>query len=57
MVRKYFLLKTYVACVDLDECQWAACDSNTTCVNLHGSYVCACKAGFPHLNSTNCVPG
>jgi len=40
-------------CVDVDECSggvnnqsWHNCDVNATCANTHGSFTCACNAGY-----------
>ena len=43
----------YVYClfpIDIDECTegTASCDSNSTCINTVGSYMCQCKEGFIH---------
>ena len=40
---------------ELNECSARvhSCHSNATCENTHGSYSCACKAGF-NGNGTHC---
>ncbi|XP_043926817.1 fibrillin-2-like [Protopterus annectens] len=33
-------------CNDINECAYANCSSNATCINTPGSYTCACAVGF-----------
>lgn len=39
---------------DVDECLTVHCPANSQCVNLPGSYLCSCDAGFFMSNQT-CV--
>ena len=32
--------------VDVDECLFQPCDSNATCFNTIGSFICTCDEGF-----------
>ena len=34
--------------IDIDECEvdMTYCDSNATCTNNNGSFICACKEGY-----------
>ena len=34
------------ACIDMDECLADPCDTNATCMNTIGSFVCTCNDHF-----------
>ena len=37
----------YFLCfLEIDECLIDPCDSNATCTNTNGSYICECNTGF-----------
>ena len=35
---------------DIDECAGSPCKNGAKCVNILGSYLCSCKAGFTGRN-------
>ena len=45
---------TYSSITEIDECLDDPCDSNATCTNTDGSYICECNTGFTG-NGTNCT--
>uniref|UniRef100_A0A1I8I5M9 SUEL-type lectin domain-containing protein n=1 Tax=Macrostomum lignano TaxID=282301 RepID=A0A1I8I5M9_9PLAT len=44
-------------CIDVNECaaKVPPCHSDSTCVNLPGSFICLCREGFRHDRSRGCV--
>ena len=44
--KSYFLLPIPSPFPEIDECLSAPCDSNATCTNTAGSYICECNTGF-----------
>ena len=52
-----FLNATVFKChADIDECAAGLdnCDSNATCTNTDGSFICTCKIGFDG-DGTTCI--
>ena len=45
---------TFSSLTEIDECLDNPCDSNATCTNTDGSYICECNTGFTG-NGTNCT--
>ena len=45
---------TYSSITEIDECLDDPCDSNATCTNTDGSYICECNTGFTG-NGTDCT--
>ena len=47
IVMSYYNLTCLILYVDLDEClEFQPCDSNATCLNTIGSFICTCNEGF-----------
>lgn len=53
----YYYEESQQSCVDIDECvQYPTiCGKNGECINLEGSYQCACRRGF-YRRGPNCYP-
>ena len=54
--KRYFLLYArevilfVLFSLDVDECAGSPCKNGAKCSNIHGSYLCSCKAGFTGKN-------
>ena len=51
-----FLLKISCTSTDVDECQTGSysCHAQAQCVNVHGSYACACLPGYAGDGQQTC---
>ena len=43
---EFGVLYKAISLTDIDECFDDPCDTNATCTNTDGSYMCACNTGF-----------
>ena len=46
MMHQHFVLLPNSPFLEIDECLRDPCDSNATCTNTAGSYICECNTGF-----------
>ena len=46
LIKKLTMIKSEIIFIDINECLFENCGSNSTCTNTPGSFTCTCNQGY-----------